>query len=160
MATFVHLTDIRNSQKIMRNGIRPTMTKATGKVVYCVPVVSNFQITFQWLRELKREGYRTASAIQFKIADTEHVLVGRYRQPKSEMTAAQDVAFFQGADDARGYEVIIARGIKPKEITRIRSIPQLIGWRFYPEAKGSPPWYQPRGTVRASCVRRSIERRG
>jgi hypothetical protein len=118
MATFVHLTDIRNSQKIMRNGIRPTMTKATGKVVYCVPVVSNFQITFQWLRELKREGYRTASAIQFKIADTEHVLVGRYRQPKSEMTAAQDVAFFQGADDARGYEVIIARGIKPKEITR------------------------------------------
>jgi len=60
-----------------------------------MPVVANFQMTFQWLRELKRRGYRLARGIQFRIDDTEAVFIGHYNQVPQEMTVAQSIAFFR-----------------------------------------------------------------
>lgn len=159
MASFVHLTDARAIKKILRGGIRAERTVAGERVVFCVPVVPNFQTTFQWLRELKRRGYRTSAAVQFKLRDDESVRVGKYAQPHADMTAAEAVAFFQGAADARGYEVLVPRAIRPGEIARIRSLPQIIGWRFYPEAKGNEPLWAAPGSYNAARIRRAFERR-
>jgi hypothetical protein len=40
---------------------------------------------------------------------------------------------------AEGYEVIIPRRIETSEILRIKSLPQVVGWRYQPGANGTPP---------------------
>ena len=56
------------------------------------------------------------------------------------MTAAQAVAEFLAAEDRQGWEVVIPRGVSAKEIYRVRSLPQVVGWRYSPDAKGKPPF--------------------
>lgn len=108
---------------------------------------------------MKRDGYQTAGAVQFKIPDSELVSVGRFAKPHRDMTAAEAVALFLERDDARGLEVMIMRKIEPKEITRIRFIPQIVGWRFYPDAKGNPPLWPGKGMIKASRIRESVQER-
>lgn len=43
------------------------------------------------------------------------------------------------ADNPLGYEIIIPRTIQTEEIHRIRNIPQVLGWRYFPEAHGKAP---------------------
>ncbi len=38
-----------------------------------------------------------------------------------------------------GYEVVIPRRIEPSEIIRVRALPQVVGWRYFPRANGQPP---------------------
>jgi len=164
MATFIHIADERLTRRILRGGIRATEfaarardTAAPRRGVFCMPVVANFQMTFQWLRELKRRGYRLARGIQFRIDDTEAVFIGHYNQVPQEMTVAQSIAFFLQAEDPRGLQVLVPRAIAAREITGIRSIPQVTGWRLYPAAKGRPPLWPFAGETNASRLRRRIE---
>jgi hypothetical protein len=85
------------------------------------------------------------------------VLVGRFGTPHQAMTAAAAVSFFLRAPDARGLEVLVPRAIRLQEIVRIRSLPQIAGWRFYPEAKGHPPAWPAPGDIKAARVRRKID---
>jgi hypothetical protein len=131
MATFVHIADERMTRRVLRGGIRATEfaaraqhTAAPRRGVFCVPVVANFQMTFQWLRELKRRGHRLACGTQFRIDDTEGVFVGHYSEVPQGMTAAQSIAFFRQAHESRGLQVEVPRAIAAREITGIRSIPQ------------------------------------
>jgi hypothetical protein len=39
-----------------------------------------------------------------------------------------------------GWEVVIPRRIDATEIHKTRPLPQVIGWRFSPKAKGKPPF--------------------
>jgi len=39
-----------------------------------------------------------------------------------------------------GVQVLVPRRIIPKEILRVRNLPQLVGWRHYPDAHGHRPW--------------------
>jgi hypothetical protein len=125
--------------------------------VFCVPVIADFQVTFQWLRELKRRGHRSACGIQFRIDDAETVFVGHYNQAPQGMTAAQSIACFLEAKDPRGLQVIVPRAIAAREIMGIRSIPQVTGWRFYPGAKGRRPLWPFAGETNAARLRRRIE---
>ena len=165
MATFIHIADERMTRRILRGGIRATQiaaqtdAAAPRRGVFCVPVVANFQMTFQWLRELKRRGHRLACGFQFRIDDTEAVLIGHYNQVPQGMTAAQSIAFFLQTEDPRGLQVVVPRAIAAREITGIRSIPQVTGWRFYPAAKGKPPLWPYAGEANASKLRRRIEQR-
>jgi hypothetical protein len=161
MATFVHIADERMARRILRGGIRATefgtRTDAPLRGVFCVPVVANFQMTFQWLRELKRSGHRSACGVQFRIDDTEAVFVGYYSELPKPMTAAQSVALFLQTEDPRGLQVVVPRTIGAHEITRIRGIPQVVGWRFYPAAKGRPPLWPRAGDIKASRLRRKVD---
>lgn len=56
------------------------------------------------------------------------------------MTAAEAVAEFMAAENREGWEVIIPRRVEAKEIHRTKPLPQALGWRYYPEAKGKPPF--------------------
>jgi len=127
------------------------------RAVFCVPVVPNYQTTIQWLRELKRRGYRTACGVQFRIPDSEPVLVGHFQTPHRSMTAAEAVACFLRADDARGLEVLVPRAIRPQEISQIRPLPQIAGWRFYPDAKERAPLWPAPGSINAARLRRAVE---
>jgi hypothetical protein len=142
MPLFVHLAPESRLAQIRRNGIS-RLRRASGDRpagVFAVPVTRNFYVSHQWLRELKRRGQGVLSGVYFRVPDDQPVWVGHYGQVHRLMTAAQAVAEFHAAEDRQGWEVIIPRRVHPKEIHRVRSLPQVVGWRFSPGAKGKPPF--------------------
>ena len=100
----------------------------------------NFYISHQWLRELKRRNQGGIVGVSFRVPDEEEVWVGHYSQHHRWMSAAETVAAFLSAADARGWEVVIPHRIEAAEVHRVRQLPQVVGWRFSPTAKGKPPY--------------------
>jgi hypothetical protein len=161
MPVFVHLTSQRNVSRIRRLGIGKRKWRGRFVGVFAMPVTRNFYVSHQWLRELRRWGAGTIVGVYFRVPDEERVWVGHYNRPHVEMTAAEAAGVMMRAeqrDPARarkhdqrsggwrrlpnapeGYEVIIPRRIEPSDIIRIRSLPQVVGWRYMPGSKGTRP---------------------
>jgi hypothetical protein len=159
MSRFVHLAPESRVALIRRNGIS-RLRKASGDRpagIFGMPVTRNFFVSHQWLRELKRRGQGAISGVYFRFPDTESVWVGHYGRAHRLMTAAQAVGEFMEAQSREGWEVIIPRRIAPTEIHRVRSLPQIVGWRYYPGANGKPPYctcrYCTRGEYGAARLR-------
>lgn len=142
MAMFVHLTTETRVPRIRRNGIarlRKTDEISPGGV-YAVPVTRDFYASHQWLRELKRCNRGPIAGVYFRVPDEELVWIGHYGKEHRLVTAAEAIALFTEADDPVGWEVIIPRRVEAHEIHKTRGLPQVIGWRFSPTAKGKPPF--------------------
>jgi hypothetical protein len=79
------------------------------------------------------------------------------------MLAAQAVASIRAEADPRGFQIIIDRTVKPKDITRIAPVRGVIGWRHKPDAHGSKPCgcpaCSPRGEPGGAKLRKDWERR-
>lgn len=43
------------------------------------------------------------------------------------------------ADSLLGHQIIVPRRIQPAELTAVRRVPQVVGWRYYPGAHGHQP---------------------
>ncbi|MDV6330014.1 hypothetical protein [Asticcacaulis sp. 201] len=156
MASFVHLTPDSHLAKIRRNGIAASRLVAVhspvGRGVFCFPVLPDFFATHQWLHELRRRSRERICGVYFRVADTQRVYIGRFGTPHHEVSAAEACARL-GKDRSLGMEVILPRAIGRSEILSVRPLPQCVGWRIYPEAKGNPPvWPQP-GSFRARALR-------
>lgn len=161
MAMFVHLAPESRVSLIRRNGIRRLRRSRDNFPggVYAVPVTRNFYVSHQWLRELKRRNQGAIAGVYFRILDAERVWVGHYHQNHQWMSAAQAVAAFMEAGDAQGWEVVIPRRIEAAELHRVRRLPQVVGWRFFPGAKGKPPFCTCKFCTRGEYgVRRMRER--
>jgi hypothetical protein len=70
MATFVHIADSRSARRFAKSGIRASKIYFPNQHdyiigVYAFPVMPNFVVAHQWLRELKRRGFRTAVGVYF-----------------------------------------------------------------------------------------------
>ena len=156
MVSFIHIADKNDEQAILRSGIAAMKRRSGHRGVYAMPVIPDFATTHQWARELKRRGIRTLICVQFKIADEESVLVGKYNGEKLEMKASEALGAVLHHTDPMGLEVIIPRKITASEITRTYLAPRISGWRFYPSAKGKPPFchckWCNRGEIRASRI--------
>jgi hypothetical protein len=135
LATFIHIADAKNRRMIEKGGI-----KASKGGVFCAPVTKDFMVAHQWSRELKRQGARSLICIQFRIPDEEMVLLGMYNGEKILMTAAESVATVANHVAPMGLEVILRRKILPGEIARVYPAPRIVGWRYYPTAKGKKPF--------------------
>lgn len=161
MASFVHLAPESAIAAIRRNGIAasrfgPGTEPPRG--VFCLPVSPDFFVTHQWLRELRRRSRERLCGVYFRLADIEAVYVGRFHKPHGKMTAAEAAALVRD-HNGLGLEVIVPRAITRREILRIKHLPQVTGWRLYPEAKGMQPlWPQP-GSFGAGKMRTAIKDR-
>jgi hypothetical protein len=166
MAMFVHLTSEAAVARTRRAGINCSRYKRPDAIrgVFAVPVTRNFFVSHQWLRELKRCGGGMVAGIYFRVPDEEVVWVGHYNQAHRSMSAAEAIAEFMGAENREGWEVIIPRRISAKEIHRVKLLPQTVGWKYFPEAKGKPPFclceYCTRGTYGARKLRMRSPRQG
>ena len=142
MALFVHLAPESQLERIRRSGIA-RLRRAVGSIprgVFAVPVTKNFYVSHQWLRELKRRNEGPLAGVYFRVPDEEQVYVGHYKRVHRWLSAADAVAQFAAADDPLGWEVVIPRRIEANEIHRTRRLTQVVGWRFFPTAKGKPPF--------------------
>ena len=162
MANFVHLAPESEQKRILKGGIKAQSLYWHGmKGVFCMPVLPDFYVTFQWLRELKRSGQRSYVGIQFKLPDQEVVYVGHYNKRPLKVSAAQAASIVGEHQDGLGLEVFIPRKIAANEIRRVRALPQKAGWRYSPTAKGTKPCAcpacVPRGEINARKLRRWAE---
>jgi len=145
MAMFVHLTSAANVRSVRRSGIRAAGRGQDGaRGVYCFPVLPSYTLTHQWLRELARFGTRGGlAAVHVRLDDEQHVLVRHYadrtRDARSAVPAAEAVGRIAALDDPRGWEVFVPRAIRPSEVHRVRTAPQVVGWRYRPGAHGVRP---------------------
>jgi hypothetical protein len=138
MPTFVHIADERYSASIQRSGLKlprvlPQAAAARPIGVFALPVISNFVVSHQWVRELKKRGFKVAVGIYFRIPDEQPVWAGVYNQEKRQLSAAE-AAGFLAREQILGYEVVIPRSILASEIQAIRALPQTLGWRHFPDA--------------------------
>jgi hypothetical protein len=158
MPLLVHIASEKDLGSIRRAGIRIGKGRSG---VYAMPVLKNFVASHQWLRELKRGGARTLCAVHFRIPDSETVLMGHYSKEQVEITAAQAAHAIMHAEDPLGMQIIVPRGIAAKEIHAIRSVPQVIGWRYFPGAHARKPcgcpYCQPSGGIRTRKLRDEFE---
>lgn len=137
-----------------------TTERCTG--FFATPMSSDFQVTHQWLRELRQwNGRLRMCAVVVKIPDAQVVWVGRYSKVKVKATAAEAVAVFAG--DPWGNEVIIPGDIAPSAI-QIRSVRQDVGWQDQPEghldcvcpaclARGNPKFMRKISAVYEAALR-------
>ena len=167
MSTLVHLTLEDNAKRMRRVGIKPQAIwiPSAGhiKAVFASPIVPNYFVTHQWLRELKRKGGRTIVGVQFKLSDHELVHVGHYGDRHKQMTASEAESLIRSMETPLGYEIIIPRKILPREIKAIRHLPQVIGWRYYPKAHGHKPCLCPvcidKGGIKSRKLREKSDAR-
>lgn len=84
------------------------------------------------------------------------VWIGRFQQDHIQVTAAEAAKIFDEHKDALGLEVIVPHRVPKSAIRRIYVPSQVLGWRFYPEAKGKKPFcgckYCNRGQINAYRV--------
>lgn len=154
MPTLVHITDDKNSRHIARAGI------AVGKnlgIVYFMPVVQDHFISHQWLRELRRSGARVLVGVYFRLSSEELVWAGKYNSPHQRLPLGQAIRELCALPDPLGYEMFVERKIEASEITKIRHLPQKIGWRYQPHAHGKQPCgcpaCLPRGAIKSKSIR-------
>jgi hypothetical protein len=157
MPTLVHLADERETSSIKKNGIK------IGKFrqgIFCMPILTNFYLSHQWLRELKRSGVKTFVGVYFKMDSKTKVFAGHYNQDHRHIELGEAIKEIQTIDDPLGYEIIIDRKIEAKEIDKIKSLPQNIGWRYKPKANGLKPCgcdYCIKSTIKGNRVRQKYD---
>ncbi|MBW8880867.1 MAG: hypothetical protein JF615_05390 [Asticcacaulis sp.] len=147
---------------IRRQGITATRFEKGSEPprgLFCFPVLPDFFVTHQWLHEVRRDSRGRRCGVYFRIADTQTVHVGRYQTPHKKMEASEAVALLRD-NPALGFEVIVPRSVTRSEILRIKSLPQVVGWRVYPEAKGRKPVWPFPGSYRAKKIMEGIAKRG
>lgn len=165
MPTLVHLTPEKNVTRILRSGITLQRAGEYGLAgVYCMPVLPDFFVMHQWLRELKRRGgtfHRTMVGITFRLASDEPVLIGHYAREHVQMSLGEAIRLLMQQADARGYEIIVPRAIGAHAIRGVRHLPQVVGWRNMPDANGRPPCTcpvcLPRGQYKSVSIRERLD---
>lgn len=172
MPLLVHIAPENKATAIRRNGIAPRRLSSPleghpdhDRLVWAFPVLPSYTLTHGWARELKRQGATALAAVTFRVADDEPVLASHFSQKPIAMTAAEATGIILAAEDARGYEIMLTRRIRPWEIVRIQPLPRAVGWRYWPQAHGQPmrmcdcPMCTPRGEVKAKRYRDRVKAR-
>lgn len=68
-----------------------------------MPVVRNFYVSHQWLREFKRRGEGPIAGVYFRIPDDEVVSIGHYNQAHQAMSAAAAASLIMEAENREGF---------------------------------------------------------
>jgi hypothetical protein len=140
MPLLVHLAPERSLESIRKNGIKPSRGRErVPGGVFCMPVLRDYSVSYQWLRELRRKGPQRLYAVHFRVPDEQPIYVGHYGKEKVHTTVGEAIGLLMRQPDPRGYELILPRAVAAKELHRIRAVRQVVGWRFAPSAKGTRP---------------------
>jgi hypothetical protein len=165
MPTLVHLTPEKNVARILRSGIKPTRAGWSCPAgVYCMPILPDFSITYQWLRELKRGGgrfHRTIVGVTFRLRSDEPVWIGHYAQEMAHMELGAAIRLIMRQPDARGYQILVPRRIAVRELRGTQRLPQVVGWRYLPDAHDRwpciCPMCLPKGSYRSASIRARLD---
>ncbi|EMF70411.1 hypothetical protein [Leptospira interrogans] len=140
MSIFLHLTPLKNKNSILRSGIKTSSIhyENVRRGVFCMPVIPDFWITHQWLREIKRFSNGPVIGVYFKIPDLEPVWSGNYTSKLILSSVIESTQLLLSTENKLGFQIVLPRKVTKKEILKIKNLPQTIGWRYFPEAHSKP----------------------
>lgn len=142
MPRLIHLVRASRQRQIRRGGIRGArwdLDLGAGKpepierAVFAMPVLSDFSVTHQWLRELRRWHGEKMVAVHLVLARGEPVLVGRYGKPHARLPLGEAIARVKA--EPAGAEIVVPRSITAREVVGIREVTQLVGWTAVPSGE-------------------------
>lgn len=155
MAMFVHLTSARAARRVLRAGIRGP--------VFCMPVLPNFMVTHQWVRELRRseEMHPRVIGVYFRISTDEEVWAGHYIGSGERVAAGQAAGCVMQHEQPLGLQVVLERSLSRKEIHAVRTLPA-VGWRYHPGAHLRPVtcacrYCLPKGGIKSRRLRNRLD---
>ncbi len=144
MPRLVHLARASNARTIERAGIRgglASVLEAGGKestierAVFAMPLVPDFSVTYQWVRELRRWHGERIVAVHFVLPSDEELLVGRYNAAHERLPLREAVR--RVLAEPLGSEIVVPRSVRRREVMGIRDVTQLVGWTEVPEPKSN-----------------------
>jgi hypothetical protein len=103
MPILTHFAPEKSVGSIRRSGIKVypwAFEKPHG--VFCMPILPNFMLTHQWLRELKGRGQRTIVAIDFRLRSEQMICFGHYGRSHAEISLGRVIGIFMRTSDALG----------------------------------------------------------
>jgi len=104
MPILVHLADEKDSKKIISGGIKIGKYR---RGIYCMPVLPDFYVPHQWLRELKSTGAKTLVGIYFRMDSEQLVFAAKYGTNHKYITLGKAIKEIITIEDPLGYELII-----------------------------------------------------
>ena len=127
-----------------------------------MPVLPDFYISHQWLRELKRKGARTFIGVYFKLDSKTKVYAGKYNERHRQMELGAAIKEIMALPDPLGFELIVTEKVEPDEIRKIRVLPQKVGWRYFPSSHLKKPSCAcpiciPPGSIKGRRLREKLE---
>ena len=131
MVMLVHVTAAKLGPKIARSGL------IAG--AYAFPVLESFTLTHQWTREILKWKRQPMIGVYFRIPDEAPVRFGRYGRPMQNAPACRAVGEIRQEPDTRGFQIIVERAVKGRDIARITPLRGVVGWRHFPDAHGRHP---------------------
>jgi hypothetical protein len=134
VAVLTHLIPANLAARARKSGL-----KAGAHGLYCMPLLPNYFISHQWMRELKRRGQRTFVAIDFRLRSDEKIAVGHYGHDKITTSVGRAIADIMRSEDPRGWELILPRSVAADEIVNVRPVARVVGWRYFPDAHARKP---------------------
>lgn len=163
MPILTHLTSAKREGSIRRAKIKPVSPGyGTPRGVFCMPLLLDYFLSHQWLRESKRRGQRTIVAVDFRLPSGETAWIGHYNRPHDETSVGRAIGMLMALEDARGFELIVPRPIRREELLRVRTPRQVLGWRYFPDAHGRRPTCAcrvclPKGSIKSRRLRRRLD---
>jgi hypothetical protein len=155
VAVLTHLIPANLAARARKNGL-----KAGAHGLYCMPLLPNYFISHQWMRELKRRGVRSFVAIDFRVRSDEKIAIGHYNHEKVTTTVGKAIADMMRAKDPRGWELILPRSVAATEIVNVRPVARVVGWRYFPGAHARKPCacgYCLKGDYNSRSIRQRLE---
>ena len=83
---------------------------------------------------------RSIVGIHIKIRSDAQVWVGRFQAEHRHVPLGHAVGLMMQEPDIRGWEIIIPGDVPAKSIHAVREVPQVVGWRYFPESHERGPW--------------------
>lgn len=93
--------------------------------------VQDYYTSHQWLRELRRWKPGPLVAVYFHLDDDEIVECGPYWEVHHILPAVEAVRLFRQQSDTQGWEIVVPRSIVPRDIHKVRTLSQVLGWRYF-----------------------------
>lgn len=141
MPRLVHLARASLARSIARAGVRGARwellvgseRQVTDRAVFAMPVLPDFAVSHQWLRELRRWHDERMVAVHLLLGSDEPVLVGRYGQRHERVPLGEAIARVRAAP--AGAEIVVPRSIRKAEVAAVRELTQLVGWAEVPSGE-------------------------
>ena len=89
------------------------------------------------------------------------VYAGKYGKQHRHITLGEAIKEIMNLEDPLGYELIIDRKISPEEISKIRNLPQTVGWRYFPGSNNKKPCncgYCLRGSIKGRKTKNRLDK--
>jgi hypothetical protein len=139
VAQFVHLTSDAEVRSIRINGIKVSRKRGAHDGVFAHPQTENFVVTHQWMRELRRFRGQRIVGVRIRLPDRERVWIGKFNAEHIDVSASEALGIARDHQDPLGLQVIIPRAVRASEVQAFYTPPKVVGWRYYPTAKGRKP---------------------